>query len=152
MGVRSRSPLLFHTILALSTSYSTPFPSQLHTTLVTFVNNIIAPQILSPQPHELTTDFLRAMDLLNIYKMTQFATRRAEGLDIAEATRASKINGLASWMMQGILARTAERLELASVVGKFSRAYSASAQGTPIPHDIIRDLRLYYWLLSNDVQ
>lgn len=152
MGVRSRSTLLFHTILVLSTSYSTPFPSQLHTTLVTFVNNIIAPQILSPQPHELTTDFLRALDLLNIYKMTQFATRRAEGLDIAEAVRASKVNGLASWMMQGILARTAERLELASVVGKFSRAYSASAQGTAISHDIIRDLRLYYWLLSNDVQ
>lgn len=152
MGVRSRSSLLFHTILVLSTSYSTPFPSQLHTTLVTFTNNIFAPQILNPQPHELTTDFLRALDLLNLFKMTQFATRRAEGLDVAEAMRASKVNGLASWMAQGILARTAERLELSSVLSKFSRAYSASANGTPISSDLLKDLRLYYWLLSNDVQ
>ncbi|KAM0787397.1 hypothetical protein ACM66B_003482 [Microbotryomycetes sp. NB124-2] len=151
MGVRSRSPLLFHTVLVLSTSYSTPFPSQLHITLVTFVNNIFAPQILSPQPHELTTDFLRALDLLNLYKMTQFATRRAEGMDVAEAMRASKVNGLASWMMQGILARTAERLDLASVVQKFSRAYSASSNGKAISSELIKDLRLYYWLLSNDV-
>ncbi|KAK4055990.1 hypothetical protein OIO90_002985 [Microbotryomycetes sp. JL221] len=151
MGVRSRSSLLFHTILVLSTSYSTPFPSQLHTTLVTFVNNIFAPQILSPQPHELTTDFLRALDLLNLYKVTQFATRRTEGMDIAEAMRASKVNGMASWMMQGILARTAERLDLSSTVQRFSRAYSASANGKAISPDLIKDLRLYYWLLSNDV-
>ncbi|KAK4049031.1 hypothetical protein OIV83_004392 [Microbotryomycetes sp. JL201] len=151
MRVRSRSPLLFHTILVLSTSYSTPFPSQLHITLVTFVNNIFAPQILSPQPHELTTDFLRAVDLLNLYKMTQFATRRAEGMDVAEAMRASKVNGLASWMMQGILARTAERLDLASTVQKFSRAYSASSNGKSISPELVKDLRLYYWLLSNDV-
>jgi hypothetical protein len=152
MGVRARSPLLFHTILVLSTSYSTPFPSALHTTLVTYVNAILAPQILNPQPHELTTDFLRAIDLLNLFKMTQFSTRRAEGKDLAESMRASKVNGLASWMLQGILARTAERLELASVLSKFSRAYSASASGIAIPNDVLKDLRLYYWLLSNDVQ
>ena len=63
-AVRSRSTLLFHTILLLSTSYSVPFPSQLHVTLTNFVNTILAPQILSPQPHELNTDFLRAIDLL----------------------------------------------------------------------------------------
>lgn len=152
MSVRARSPLLFHTILVLSTSYSSPFPSQLHTTLVIFVNNILAPQILNAQPHELNTDFLRAIDLLNLFKITQFSTRRAEGKDIAESVRASKVNGLASWMLQGILARTAERLDLQNVLSKFSRAYSASASGAKIPKDIIADLRLYYWLLSNDVQ
>ncbi|KAM0752087.1 hypothetical protein T439DRAFT_324173 [Meredithblackwellia eburnea MCA 4105] len=151
LGVRSRSSLLFHTILLLSTSYSTPFPSQLHTTLITFTNSILAPQILSPQPHELTTDFLRAIDLLNLYKPTQLSARRAEGLDDAEAMRCSKVNGLASWMLQGILGRTAERLELAGVLNKFSRAYSASSSGAPIPKQVVRDLRLYYWLLSNDV-
>lgn len=152
MGVRSRSSLLFHTVLLLSTSYSTPFPSQLHTTLITFTNSILAPQILSPQPHELTTDFLRAVDLLNLYKPTQLSARRGEGKDDAEAMRASKVNGLASWMLQGILARTAERLELSTVLNKFSRAYSASSTGAPIPAQIVRDLRLYFWLLSNDVQ
>lgn len=152
MGVRSRSSLLFHTVLLLSTSYSTPFPSQLHTTLITFLNSIFAPQILNPQPHELTTDFLRAIDLLNLYKPTQLAARRAEGKDEAEAMRASKVNGLASWMLQGILARTAERLELSSVVNKFARAHSASPTGASIPSHVLRDLRLYYWLLSNDVQ
>ncbi|SDA07582.1 BZ3501_MvSof-1269-A2-R1_Chr6-2g08684 [Microbotryum saponariae] len=151
MGVRSRSSLLFHTILCLATSFSSPFPSALHTTLVSYVNAILAPQILNPQPHELTTDFLRAMDLLNLYKPTQFSTRRAEGKDVAESMRASKVNGLASWMLQGILARSAERLDLASSLSRFSRAYSASASGIAIPKRLLRDLRLYYWLLSNDV-
>ncbi|GJN88921.1 hypothetical protein Rhopal_001892-T1 [Rhodotorula paludigena] len=151
MTVRQKSPLLFHTILLLSTAYSTPYPSQLHLTLVTFLNNIIAPQLLNPQPHELTTDFLRAIDLLNIYKPVQFGARRAEGVDDTEAMRLSKVNGLASWMLQGILARTAERLDLKDTISKFARAYSASASGQPIPKELLRDLRLYYWLLSNDV-
>ncbi|KAK4334077.1 Zn(2)-C6 fungal-type domain-containing protein, partial [Rhodotorula toruloides] len=151
MAVRTKSPLLFHTILLLATAYSSPFPQQLHLTLVTFLNAILAPQLLNPQPHELTTDFLRAIDLLNLYKPTQFGARRLEGLDDKDAMRHSKLNGLASWMLQGILARTAERLDLKDVVSKFSRAYSASASGQPIPKDLLRDLRLYYWLLSNDV-
>lgn len=157
MAVRAKSSLLFHTILLLASSYSTPFPSHLHATLVTYTNAIFAPHILSPQPHELTTDFLRAVDLLNLYKPTQFGARRAEGKNDAESMRASKVNGLASWMLQGILGRTAERLELSSVLNKFARAYSAvSGSGgeerKEIPHDVARDLRLYYWLLSNDVQ
>ncbi|GAA5855289.1 hypothetical protein JCM8547_009019 [Rhodosporidiobolus lusitaniae] len=151
MAVRQRSTLLFHTILLLSTAYSSPFPSQLHLTLVTFLNNIIAPQLINPQPHELNTDFLRTIDLLTLYKPVQFGARRAEGIDDSEAMRVSKVNGLASWMLQGIFSRAAERLELSSVVGKFARAYSASATGQPIPKELIRDLRLYYWLLSNDV-
>ncbi|KAL8292507.1 hypothetical protein RQP46_001119 [Phenoliferia psychrophenolica] len=150
-AVRKRSTLLFHTILLLATSYSVPFPSQLHVTLTTFVNSILAPQILSPQPHELNTDFLRAIDLLNLYKPVQLASRRAEGKSDADAMRMSKVNGLASWMLQGILARTAECIDLASVLHKFSRAYSASSTGAEIPKSLLRDLRLYYWLLSNDV-
>lgn len=121
-------------------------------TLTTFVNSILAPQILSPQPHELTTDFLRAVDLLNLYKPVQLSTRRAEGRSDADAMRMSKVNGLASWMLQGILARTADRLELAAVLGRFARAYSAGGAGKSVPDEIVRDLRLYYWLLSNDVQ
>ncbi|GAA5834674.1 hypothetical protein JCM11251_003628 [Rhodosporidiobolus azoricus] len=151
MLVRQRSPLLFHTILLLTSAYSMPFPSQLHLTLVTFLNNILAPQLLNPQPHELNTDFLRAMDLCTLYKQVQFGARRAEGVDDAEAVRMTKVNGLASWMIQGIFSRTAERLELHTIVGKFARAYSASASGTPIPKELIRDLRLWFWLLSNDV-
>lgn len=139
--VRARSPLLFHTILLLSTAYSSPFPSQLHLTLVTFTNAIIAPQLLNPQPHELNTDFLRAVDLLNLYKPTQLVSRRAEGLDTTEAMRASKVNGLASWMLQGILGRTAERLELKETVTRFARAHAASMNGTPIPRELVRDLR-----------
>lgn len=141
LAVRARSPLLFHVILLLSTAYSSTFPSQLHLTLVTFTNNILAPQILSPQPHELSTDFIRALNLLNLYKPVQLGPRRAEGKDDAEAIRVSKVNGMASWMLQGILARTADRLQLAASVTKFSRAYSASASGTPIPHSLLRDLR-----------
>ncbi|GAA5962013.1 hypothetical protein JCM3765_007197 [Sporobolomyces pararoseus] len=152
LAVRSRSPLLFHVILLLSTAYSSTFPSQLHLTLVTFTNNILAPQILSPQPHELSTDFIRSLNLLNLYKPVQLGPRRAEGKDDAEAIRVSKVNGMASWMLQGILARTSERLNLSSSVGKFSRAYSASASGVPIPHNLLRDLRLYYCLLWQDVQ
>ncbi|GAA5942052.1 Zn(II)2Cys6 transcription factor [Sporobolomyces koalae] len=152
LAVRARSPLLFHVILLLSTAYSSTFPSQLHLTLVTFTNNILAPQILSPQPHELTTDFIRALNLLNLYKPVQLGPRRAEGKDDAEAIRVSKVNGNASWMLQGVLARTAERLQLSTSVSKFSRAYSASASGTPIPHALLRDLRLYYCLLWQDVQ
>ncbi|GAA5982132.1 hypothetical protein JCM10908_004753 [Rhodotorula pacifica] len=151
LAVRARSPLLFHTILLLSTAYSSPFPSQLHLTLVTFVNAIIAPQILNPQPHELTTDFLRAIDIINLFKPCQLTTRKAEGMDTTEALRASKVNGLASWMLQGILARTAERLDLKETVPKFARAHSASANGTPVPKELLRDLRLYFWLLCNDV-
>ncbi|KAI5475049.1 C6 transcription factor [Pseudohyphozyma bogoriensis] len=149
--VRNRSSLLFHTILLLSTSYSNPFPSHLHATLITFLNAILAPQILNPQPHELTTDFLRAIDLLNLYKPTQLAARRSEGKDEAEAMRSSKVNGMASWMLQGILGRTAERLELKETVGKFAKAYSNSKTGAEISQELLRDLRLYYWLLSNDV-
>ncbi|GAA5940213.1 hypothetical protein JCM1841_004893 [Sporobolomyces salmonicolor] len=152
LSVRQSSPLLFHTILLLATAYAPSFPSQLHLTLVTFTNNILAPQILSPQPHELTTDFTRAINLLNLYKPVQLGPRRAEGKDDAEAMRTSKVNGLASWMLQGILARTAEMLELSSTTSKFARAYSASAAGTPIPAPLIRDLRLYYCLLWQDIQ
>lgn len=152
MGVYNRSKLLFHTVLAIATSYSTPFPSPLHTTILTFLHAILAPQILSPQPHELTTDFLRSIDLLNLYKPTQLAARLSEGNDETEAMRRSKVNGLASWMLQGILARTAERLELSSVCNKFARAHAASNGGVGIPAHIIRDLRLYLWLLCNDVQ
>lgn len=151
-NVRSKSSLLFHTILLLATAYSTPFPDPVHEQLIHITNSILAPQILNPQPHELTTDFLRAIDLLNLYKPVQLSTRRAEGKDETEAMRASKVNGLASWMLQGLLARTAERIDLASVLTKFSRAYSTSNDRSTISPAILRDLRLYYWLLSNDVQ
>ena len=148
MAVRQRSPLLFHTILLLATSYS-PSTSNLHSTLNTFLNAILAPQILSPQPHELNPDFLRAIDLLNIYKPVQFAARRAEGLGDAEAMLRSKVNGNASFMLQGILARTAERIQLSSCTTKFLKAHSLG-KGVPIPESIVGELRLYYWLLAND--
>lgn len=151
MAVRQRSPLLFHTILLLATSYS-PSTSNLHSTLNTFLNAILAPQILSPQPHELNPDFLRAIDLLNIYKPVQFAARRAEGLGDAEAMLRSKVNGNASFMLQGILARTADRIQLSSCTTKFLKAYSEGwmGKGVPISERIVGELRLYYWLLAND--
>lgn len=151
MAVRQRSPLLFHTILLLATSYS-PSTSNLHSTLNTFLNAIIAPQLLSPQPHELNADFLRAVDLLNIYKPVQFAARRAEGLGDAEAMLRSKVNGNASFMLQGILARTADRIQLSSCVAKFLKAYASgwTTKGVPIPESVVGELRLFFWLLSND--
>lgn len=145
MIVRSRSSLLFHTILLLATAYTTPFPSDLHTTFSTYLNNIIAPILISPQPAELNTDFLRAVDLLNLWKPVQISARRAEGQGDGEAMLKAKLNGTASWMMQGTLARTAEYINLASVATKFLTAHAASVQNpdTPIPKQIVYDLRIY---------
>lgn len=50
MAVRQRSTLLFHTILLLSTAYSSPFPSQLHLTLVTYLNVRRFPKLLLLEP------------------------------------------------------------------------------------------------------
>lgn len=148
MEVRKRSPLLFHTILLLSTAYS-PTPSNLHMTLSTYVNNILAPSILSPRPETLTMDFLAAVDLLNIHKPVRNVL--PVGSEASEMLK-TKVNGLASYILQGILARGAERLELSSVTNRFLRAHQLYiANGTPISTKVINDLRLYYWLLANDV-
>lgn len=116
MLVHARSPLLFHTILLLASSYDNPFPSTLHTTLITFTNSILAPQILSPQPNELNCDFLRAIDLLNLFKPTQIAARRQDGMSEAQSMRVSKLNTLASWMLQTLLSRVCEKIGKPSVV------------------------------------
>lgn len=148
LAVRKRSSLLFHAILCIAASFQVPYPSPSFAALLSLVNTIVAPMILNPQPHEVNTDLLRALDLLNVFKQTQLGARRAEGHSISEAVRLSKVNGTASWMLQGILSRAAERLDLSSSVPDFLRYHNAAQT---VPKQVLADLRLFFRLVCNDL-
>lgn len=50
--VRLRSPLLFHSILLLTTYFRNPFNTVLYRAISSILDSILCPQILCPQPDQ----------------------------------------------------------------------------------------------------
>ena len=87
--VRDRSPLLFHAILLLTLYYRerTPVNLQLYRAVSTILDSILAPQILCPQPDQLSFDFVRAVQLLILYKPVQYSALNARGVSEPDRIR-----------------------------------------------------------------
>ncbi|SCV67488.1 BQ2448_5099 [Microbotryum intermedium] len=146
LTVRTRSPLLFHSILLISIYYRerTPENLALYQAISAIVDSILAPNILCPQPDQLSSDFIRSIHLLTLYKPLPIATFHARGIkDLAAIEHASKMNVRASWLLRLIASRVAMFIGLPSITTTFARAF-ANQHETPIPPSIINEQRLYF--------
>lgn len=146
LNLRSESPLLFHVIL-LTASYYTISKGdsalRIYYGLTAIVNELLAPSILSPQSSDLNTNFIRALTFLNLWKPVQFIALARDFPEPHLAEQASKINSSASSLIGGLIRRLVDNLALASAPNRFSTHFSPSSP-------VIKDLRLFYWLLSMD--
>ncbi|ORY88776.1 hypothetical protein BCR35DRAFT_301104 [Leucosporidium creatinivorum] len=144
--VRERSPLLFHAIL-LTTIYYRPRTSEnqtLYRNVSSIVDSILAPQILCPQPDQLSPDFIRALQLLLIYKPVQISMFNARGVsDPSAIEHASKMNVRASWLLRLLISRVTAFIGLPSITTAFARAF-ANQHLSPIPDQIIAEQRMYF--------
>lgn len=116
--VRDRSPLLFHAILLLTLYYRerTPVNLQLYRAVSTILDTILAPQILCPQPDQLSFDFVRAVQLLILYKPVQYSALNARGVsDASQIESASKMNVRASWVLRLLVSRVSAFVGLPSI-------------------------------------
>lgn len=116
--VRDRSPLLFHAILLLTLYYRerTPVNLQLYRAVSTILDSILAPQILCPQPDQLSFDFVRAVQLLILYKPVQYSALNARGVsDASQIESASKMNVRASWVLRLLVSRVSAFVGLPSI-------------------------------------
>ncbi|KPV76204.1 uncharacterized protein RHOBADRAFT_52244 [Rhodotorula graminis WP1] len=143
--VRERSPLLFHSILLVTLYYRprTPANLALYRAVSSILDSILAPQILCPQPDQLSFDFCRAAHLLLLYKPVQYSALNARGIsDPAQIESASKINVRASWMLRLLVSRVSAFVGLPSVANSFALAF-ANQHISPIPEALIAQERLY---------
>ncbi|BGP38801.1 hypothetical protein JCM10449v2_002738 [Rhodotorula kratochvilovae] len=143
--VRERSPLLFHAILLLTLYYRPRTPANiiLYRAVSSILDSILAPQILCPQPDQLSFDFVRAVHLLLLYKPVQYSALNARGIsDTAQIESASKMNIRASWMLRLLVSRVSAFIGLPSIASTFAQAF-ANQHITPIPDEIISQQRLY---------
>ena len=150
--VRERSPLLFHAILLLTLYYRprTPANMILYRAVSSILDSILAPQILCPQPDELSFDFLRAVHLLLLYKPVQYSALNARGIsDATQIESASKINVRSSWMLRLLVSRVAAFIGLPSVADAFAHAF-ANQHVAPIPEDLIAQQRLCLGLVFHE--
>lgn len=116
--VRERSPLLFHAILLLALYYRPRSPGNviLYRAVSSILDSILAPQILCPQPDQLSLDFVRALDLLVMYKPLQWAALNARGVsDPAQIESSSKMNVRASWILRLLVSRVSHFVGLPNV-------------------------------------
>lgn len=144
--VRQRSPLLFHAILLLTTYYRprTAENQTLYRNISSIVDSILAPQILCPQPDQLSPDFIRALQLLLLYKPVQSSMFNARGInDPSTIEHASKMNVRASWLLRLLISRVSAFIGLPSITTSFARAF-ANQHITPIPDQIIAEQRMYF--------
>ncbi|GAA5821943.1 hypothetical protein JCM3770_002929 [Rhodotorula araucariae] len=143
--VRERSPLLFHAILLLTLYYRPRTPANiiLYRAVSSILDSILAPQILCPQPDQLSFDFVRAVHLLLLYKPVQYSALNARGIsDTAQIESASKMNVRASWMLRLLVSRVSAFIGLPSIANTFAQAF-ANQHIVPIPDEIISQQRLY---------
>jgi hypothetical protein len=116
--VRERSPLLFHAILLLALYYRPRSPGNviLYRAVSSILDSILAPQILCPQPDQLSLDLVRALDLLVMYKPLQWAALNARGVsDPAQIESSSKMNVRASWIIRLLVSRVSQFTGLPNV-------------------------------------
>lgn len=150
--MRQRSPLLFHAILLLALYYRprTPHNLALYRTVSAILDSILAPQILNPQPDQLSPDFIRALHLLLIYKPIQVAALSSRGLhDPAAIEHASKMNVRASWMLRLLISRTSAFIGLPTITTSFARAF-ANQHLSPISEVLIAEQRLHFSIVYHE--
>ncbi|GAA6042346.1 hypothetical protein JCM8097_003861 [Rhodosporidiobolus ruineniae] len=150
--VRDRSPLLFHAILLLTLYYRPRTPPNiiLYRAVSSILHSILAPQILCPQPDQLSADFVRAVHLLTMYKPLQWAALNARGVaDPARIESSSKMNVTASWILRLLVSRVSAFVGLPSVATSFAQAF-ANQHLAPIPDAIVSQTRLFLALVSHD--
>ncbi|GJN87125.1 hypothetical protein Rhopal_000070-T1 [Rhodotorula paludigena] len=143
--VRARSPLLFHAILLLALYYRPHNHANitLYRSVSSILDAILAPQILCPQPDQLSFDFVRAMHLLLMYKPIQYASLNGQGVsDMAQIELASKMNVRASWLLRLLVSRVAVFIGLPSIAATFAQAVN-NQHIAPIPVEMVSQQRLY---------
>ncbi|GAA5835795.1 hypothetical protein JCM11251_007428 [Rhodosporidiobolus azoricus] len=143
--VRERSPLLFHAILLITLYYRPRSPGNiiLYRAVSSILDSILAPQILCPQPDQLSFDFVRAIHLLLMYKPLQWAALNARGVsDPAQIESSSKMNVRASWLLRLLVSRVSAFVGLPSIATTFAQAF-ANQNHAPIPDPIISQTRLF---------
>lgn len=142
--------------------------SHIYYSLTALVNELVAPLIVSPQPHQVTVrplcsplpitanpfcayfqpDFVRAISVLLVYKPVQFAALYSAHVtdpDIAE--QSCKLNTFSSSTLGGLMSRTALAIHLSSTPSEFSKNFNPSIAIAP---QTLSNLRLWYWLLVVD--
>ncbi|GAA5898811.1 Urc2p [Sporobolomyces salmoneus] len=150
--VRNRSPLLFHAIL-LVTVYYRPRTAEnltLYRKISSILDAILGPQILSPQPDTLTTDFVRAIHLLLLYKPVQYDALGAKGIENpVHLESKSKMNVRASWLLRLLVSRVSAFIGLPSIATSFAQAF-ANQHVQPVPEEVIAKQRLYLALIFHE--
>ncbi|GAA6008558.1 hypothetical protein JCM10207_007158 [Rhodosporidiobolus poonsookiae] len=142
--VRERSPLLFHAILLLTLYYRprTAPNLTLYRAVSSILDSILAPQVLCPQPDQLSFDFVRAVHLVTLYKPLQFAAFHARGVsDPALIESGAKMNVRASWILRLLVSRVSAFVGLPSIAMSFAQAFAANP--STIPDMTISQTRLF---------
>ncbi|GAA5838209.1 hypothetical protein JCM9279_004157 [Rhodotorula babjevae] len=168
-AVRTRSPLLFHTILLSTAYFLLPAPGEhskrVYLGLTSIVNELVAPVIISMSRKDVTTDTSRALMLLIMWKNVQHAhfLSTSPSSPTSSIERHYKNNAVSSaslWALETHLLRTlrihstaphafAAAVQHAAARGRrFDSAYLAT---DPAAQHAVDDLRLWYWSLVADV-
>ncbi|GAA6027872.1 hypothetical protein JCM8097_001758 [Rhodosporidiobolus ruineniae] len=143
--VRERSPLLFHAILLITLYYRSRTPGNiiLYRAVSSILDSILSPQVLCPQPDQLSFDFVRAVHLLTLYKPLQWAALNARGIsDPVQIESNSKMNIRASWILRLLVSRVSAFIGLPSIATTFAQAF-ANQHVSPIPDSVISQTRLF---------
>ncbi|KAM0787331.1 hypothetical protein ACM66B_003420 [Microbotryomycetes sp. NB124-2] len=145
-AIRKRSPLLFHSVL-LTTAYYLMDTSQrgatVYHSLMTLVNEILAPMIISTQPYHLRPDTVKALILLVLYKPVQFASLHAADVtDPEHAEQMCKLSATSSSTLWGVILRASHLIGLHSAPNAFAKIYSPTIKPPP---EILSNLRTWLW-------
>ncbi|GAA6049863.1 hypothetical protein JCM3770_004220 [Rhodotorula araucariae] len=154
LDVRARSPLLFHVVLLVTLYYQPRTRANLarYCAVSSLVDALLSPQILCPQPSDLSHDFVRAVHLVLMYKPVQYARLEACGVTEASAVEsASKMNVCASWMLRLLVSRVSSFIGLPSIADTFTRAV-ANQHFTPVPDALVSQQRLYLDCVFRELQ
>ncbi|BGP45739.1 hypothetical protein JCM10450v2_001569 [Rhodotorula kratochvilovae] len=154
LDVRARSPLLFHVVLLVTLYYQPRTRANLarYCAVSSLVDALLAPQILCPQPSDLSHDFVRAVHLVLMYKPVQYARLEACGVTEASAVEsASKMNVCASWMLRLLVSRVSAFIGLPSIADTFTHAV-ANQHFTPVPDALVSQQRLYLDCVFRELQ
>lgn len=143
MAVRARSPLLFHSILLTSVYFrsTTEANLELYKAIAAIHDSIIASMILCPQPDQLTSDFIRAVYVVLLWKPVSYASLSARGhTNHATIQHLSKLNVRTSWMLRGLVARLSAFIGLPQITNLFAQHF-AEQHIRPIPEEVVAEQR-----------
>lgn len=146
--LRSTSPLLFHVIL-LCTSYylldSSERGQHIYHALISIVNQLVAPIMISTQPNHHTVENVQALTLLLLYKPVQYASLWQAGIrDPVRAEHVSKLCSTTGAVLMAAITRTVHAIGLNNA----PNIYASSGDTSDIV--VLANLRLWFNLLVVD--